>query len=609
MNKDLYVDLKEVSRNLPKKPGIYQFYSASDELIYVGKAKDLKNRVSSYFNNTQHENNKISVLVSRIAYIKHFVVETESDALLLENNLIKQYKPRYNVLLKDDKTFPWICIRNEAFPRVFMTRNVLNDNSQYFGPYTSVVLVKTLLTLIKQLFKLRTCNYHLSNENIANEKFKVCLEYHLGNCLGPCIGLQMESNYNEAVQEIKNILKGNISQVINYLKERMIDSSSIYNFELADTYKRKIEILEKYRSKSTIVNPSIKNIDVFSFILDGDISYCNYLKVIDGAIIQTHTSELKRRLDETKEELLLFCITDIRTRFSSESSEIIVPFIPGMQIKNGICVVPKKGDKKKLLDLSERNIKLYLLDKQKRNSEKNIETREDRILKTMKKDLRLTELPYHIECFDNSNLQGTNPVAACVVFKNGKPIKSEYRLFNVKSVKGPDDYLSMKEIIFRRYSRQLSENESIPNLIIIDGGKGQLSVAVETLSKLNLTGKIGIIGIAKKLEEIYFPYDPVPLYLDKNSETLKLIQLLRNEAHRFGIRFHRQKRSKTFIHSELEEYKGIGPKTIQKLLINFKTIENIKHASFEQLSKIVGHSKAKMIIQISPNNVKTDSSG
>jgi excinuclease ABC subunit C len=596
MTKNSRIDLKKTALSLPEKPGIYQFYSDIDELLYVGKAKDLKKRVSNYFNKNRHEINKVNVLVSKIAYIKHFVVENESDALLLENNLIKQYQPRYNVLLKDDKTFPWIVIRNEAFPKVYMTRNVLNDKSQYFGPYTSVVMVKTLLNLIKQLFKLRSCNYLLSGENILNGKFKVCLEFHLGNCLAPCVGLQEEANYNETIREVKNILKGNISQVINYLKERMLASSTSYKFEEANLLKTKIEILEKYKSKSTIVNPAIKNIDVFSFIHDGDIAFINYLKIIDGAIIQTHTFELKRRLDETREELLLFAITDIRTRFSSESSEIIVPFLPGMQIKNSYCIVPKKGDKKKLLDLSERNIRLYQLEKQKRNSEKNQQSREDRILNTMKKDLRLNEVPVLIECFDNSNLQGTNPVAACVVFKNARPAKREYRRFNIKTVIGPDDFSSMKEIIYRRYSRQLSENQPLPNLIIIDGGKGQLNAAVESLKILHLSGKIAIIGIAKRLEEIYFSEDQIPLYLDKNSETLKLIQNLRDEAHRFGISFHRLKRSAAFIHSELEDNKGIGPKTIEKLLKSFKTIENIKAASLEELARIIGKPRAKIIL-------------
>jgi len=588
-------DLRKIALSLPEKPGIYQFYSESDELLYVGKAKDLKKRVSSYFNKLQHEINKVNVLVSKITTIKHFVVENESDALLLENNLIKQYQPRYNILLKDDKTFPWIVVRNEAFPRVFMTRNVLNDNSQYFGPYTSVVMVKTLLGLVKQLYKLRSCSLVLSPENIVAGKFKVCLEYHLGNCLAPCIALQQEDSYNETIHDIKNILKGNIGQVINYLKDRMNIASGTYKFEEANIYKTKIEILEKYKSKSTIVNPSIKNVDVFSFILDGDTSFINYLKVIDGAIVQTHTFEIKRRLDESREDLLLFAITDIRTRFSSESSEIIVPFLPDMQVKNGTCYVPKKGDKKKLLELSERNIRLYQLEKEKRNSEKNQQTREDRILNTMKKDLRLSELPLHIECFDNSNLQGTNPVAACVVFKNAKPSKRDYRKFNIKTVVGPDDFSSMKEILYRRYSRQLAENQLLPNLIIIDGGKGQLHAALESLESLNLSGKIAIIGIAKRLEEIYFAEDPIPLYLDKNSETLKLIQSLRDEAHRFGITFHRQKRSAAFIHSELEEFEGIGPKSIDKLLKTFKTVEGVKAASLDELSKIVGEKRAKLI--------------
>jgi excinuclease ABC subunit C len=596
MNRNSNTDLKHIALSLPEQPGIYKFYSNSDELIYVGKAKDLKKRVSSYFSKKQHENNKINVLVKKISYIKHFVVENESDALLLENNLIKQYQPRYNVLLKDDKTFPWICVRKEAFPRVFMTRNVINDNSQYFGPYTSVIMVKTLLGLIKQIFKLRTCNYQLSHENIINNKFKVCLEYHLGNCLGPCVGFQEESNYNETIQEVKNILKGNISNVIGNLKVNMAKLSREYKFEEANLYKKKIEILEKYKSKSTIVNPAIKNVDAFSFILEGDISYINYLKIIDGAIIQTHTFELKRMLDESKEDLLLFAITDIRARFSSETSEVIVPFLLGMEIKNAVCIVPQRGDKKKLLDLSERNIKLYILDKQRRISEKNLQSREDRILATMKKDLRLNELPIQIECFDNSNLQGTNPVAACVVFKNAKPAKREYRKFNVKTVTGPDDYSSMKEIIYRRYNRQLIENQTLPNLIIIDGGKGQLNAAIESLAELNIKGEIPIIGIAKRLEEIYFPDDPIPLYLDKNSETLKLIQSLRDEAHRFGINFHRLKRSSTFIHSELEEYQGIGPKTIQKLLKTFKTIDRVKSATLAELSNVIGESKANKII-------------
>ena len=596
MRKITRLDLKKIALSLPEKPGIYQFYSAADELLYVGKAKDLKKRVSSYFSKNHHEINKVNALVAKITSIKHFVVENESDALLLENNLIKQYQPRYNVLLKDDKTFPWICIRNERFPRVFMTRTVLNDNSLYFGPYTSVVMVKTLLSLIKQLFKLRTCNYQLSKENILSKNFKVCLEYHLGNCLGPCVGYQMEGNYDETIIEVKNILKGNISQVTNYLKDRMLASSLAYKFEEANLFKTKIEVLEKYKSKSTIVNPSIKNIDVFSFILDGDVAYINYLKIINGSIIQTHTFELKRRLDESKEDLLLFAVIDIRTRFLSEACEIIVPFEPELQITNCSFIIPKKGDKKRLLDLSERNIRLYLLEKQKRSSEKNLQSRETRILNTMQKDLRMNNYPAHIECFDNSNLGGTNPVAACVVFKNARPSKREYRTFNIKTVKGPDDYSSMKEVIFRRYSRQLSENKPLPDLIIIDGGKGQLNAAVESLTTLKLVGKIAIIGIAKRLEEIYFPDDQIPLYLDKNSETLKLIQSLRDEAHRFGISFHRLKRSAAFIHSELELYKGIGPKSIEKLLKTFKTIENVKIASPSELSKVIGESKAKILL-------------
>jgi excinuclease ABC subunit C len=594
-------DIQLILHSLPDKPGIYQYFNINKDIIYVGKAKNLKKRVSSYFNKINYENNKLRILVSKIADIRYIVVETESDALLLENNLIKKYKPRYNILLKDDKTFPWICIKNETFPRLFSTRRVLNDGSQYFGPYTSVVMVRTILNLIRQIYPLRTCALDLTNENIIADRFKVCLEYHLGNCKGPCIGLQSMDEYHLNIDHIKNILKGNISDVTNYLKDLMKQYSTDLKYEQAGLLKEKLDILQKYQSKSTIVNTDIDNVDVFSILDDHNSAYVNFLKVVKGAIIQAHTVELTKRLNESEEEMLLMAITEIRERFHSTSKEIVVPVVPEFTIPGVKFTVPKLGDKKKLLELSERNVKYYQLEKHRSIEAGNPKKHVDRILETMMKDLRLKELPVHIECFDNSNIQGSNPVASCVVFKNAKPAKRDYRHFNIKTVVGADDFASMEEIIYRRYKRLKEENASLPQLIVIDGGKGQLHAAMNSLDKLELYGSMAIIGIAKRLEEIYFPGDSVPIYLDKNSETLKLIQNLRNEAHRFGITFHRDKRSKGMTQSKLDEILGIGEKTKEKLLKEFKTVDQIRLATFEEIENVIGNSKAKLLLA----NLKT----
>ncbi|MCK4464433.1 MAG: excinuclease ABC subunit C, partial [Bacteroidales bacterium] len=523
------------------------------------------------------------------------IVDSESDALLLENNLIKKHQPRYNVLLKDDKSFPWICIKSEPFPRVFSTRNVINDGSRYYGPYTSMLMVKTILDLIRQIYPLRTCKYKLTEKNIQQEKFKLCLEYHLGNCRGPCEDLQTEDDYNKAIANIRNILKGNIQDVLSYLKKLMKQYSDLLKFEEARLIKEKIEILERYKSKSTIVSPAINNVDVFSIIDEKKYAYVNFLKVVNGAVIQAHTLEIKKKLDESRENLLLLAITEIREKVSSNANEIILPFKINVNIPGAKYIIPKRGDKRKLLELSERNVKYYRLEKRKR-LEKNISrSRIIRKLENIRKDLNLKELPVHIECFDNSNLQGSHPVAACVVFRDAKPSAKDYRHYNIKSVKGPNDFASMEEVIFRRYKKLLEEKQSLPQLVIIDGGKGQLSSSLKSFEKLNLRGKIAIIGIAKKLEEIYFPGDSVPVYLDKGSETLKTIQHIRNEAHRFGISFHRQKRSKSFTTSELNNLKGIGPKTTCTVLSHFKSIKEVKKTQLVDLERVVGKSKAEII--------------
>jgi excinuclease ABC subunit C len=586
--------LKSLVSVLPNLPGIYQYFDDSGRIIYIGKAKDLKKRVSSYFSKT-HDHRKTSLLVRNIAEIKHIVVQSEQDALLLENNLIKKYQPRYNIQLKDDKSFPWICIKNEPFPRVIKTRELKKDGSKYYGPYTSIYTVRTLLELFKSEYKLRTCNYNLSEENITNGKYKVCLEYHIGNCLGPCEGLISEEKYNEGISDINNILKGNISGVIKHLKEIMYNLAHTLNFEDAAKIKEKYDSLNRYQSRSTIVSPNISDVDVFSIEEDEKFAFINYLKVIKGAIIQTFTLEIRKVLDETSEELLLSGIVEIKQKIFSNAKEILVPLKLDFNLENVVCKIPQRGEKKELLELSQRNAKYFRLEKEKHAVLKNSITRTEQLLATVKKDLQLSEVPVHIDCFDNSNLQGTNPVAACVVFNNAKPNTREYRHYNIKTVEGPNDFASMEEVVYRRYKRLIDEEKSLPQLIVIDGGKGQLSSAVSALDKLELRGKISIIGIAKKLEEIYFPGDSVPIYINKNSQTLKLIQQLRDEAHRFGITFHRNKRSKEFITSELNTIKGIGERTMQKLLKDYKSVKTIKEQSLAVLEKSIGKSRAKIV--------------
>ena len=533
-------------------------------------------------------------MVKKIHRIKHIVVNSETDALLLENNLIKKYQPKYNVQLKDDKSYPWICIKKERFPRVFMTRRLIKDGSEYFGPYTSVKTVKTLLDLFKELYHLRTCKYDLSADNIQNKKFKVCLEYHLKNCKGPCEGLQAQEEYDDDIKAIRNIIKGNFKESIESFEKMMYEFASNMQFEEAQRIKEKLNILANYQSKSTVVNPTINNVDVFSIVDDESFAYANFLKIANGAIIQSHTTEIKKKLDEDRKELLELFIVEIRQRFQSNSKEIYVPF--KVDLGNDIKVtVPKLGDKKRIVELSERNAKYYRQEQFKQIKIVDPDRHVKRIMAQMKKDLRLTEDPIHIECFDNSNIQGSNPVAACVVFKNGKPSKKEYRHYNIKTVEGPNDFASMEEVVFRRYKRLLSEGESLPQLIVIDGGKGQLSSAVKSLDLLGLRGKIAIIGIAKRLEEIYYPGDSIPLYLDKKSESLKIIQYLRNEAHRFGITFHRNKRSKSAIQSELEQIPDIGKQTITTLLRAFKSAKRVKEASLDQLEEAIGKSRANKV--------------
>jgi excinuclease ABC subunit C len=588
--------IQNILRTLPDGPGVYQYYDDTGKIIYVGKAKSLKKRVASYFKD-QHENGKTHVLVKKIADIKYIIVNTEIDALLLENNLIKKYQPRYNVMLKDDKTYPWICIKNERFPRVFSTRNVIRDGSLYFGPYASVRVMNYVLELIRQLFNLRNCNYQLTEENIKAGKFKVCLEYHIGNCAAPCVGKETEAEYNQTIAAIKDIVKGNASSVAKYLKDILQEQVAKMQYEKAQHTKEKIDLLEKFQSKSTVVNPSITNVDVYSIITDERSGYVNFLKIMNGAIIQSHTIELKKKLEETPEELLTLAIIELRERFESHAKEILVPFEIEFQLPGASFIVPQRGDKKQLLELSERNVDYFRKDKLKQESLVDPERHTKRILEQMKKDLRLTEEPRHIECFDNSNFQGAYPVAAMTVFKDTKPSKKDYRHFNIKTVEGPDDFASMEEIIYRRYKRVLEENASLPQLIVIDGGKGQLSSALESLEKLGLRGKVGIIGIAKKLEEIYFPGDSIPMYLDKRSETLKIIQQIRDEAHRFGITHHRKRRDKGTLKTELTEIKGVSDTTANKLLSHFKSVKGVKEATEEELAAVIGKAKAKVVVE------------
>lgn len=588
--------LKQIISLLPEVPGIYQYFDNQGTIIYIGKARNLKKRVASYFSKIP-ENRKTALLVRNIAEIKHMVVESEEDALLLENNLIKKYQPRYNIRLKDDKTYPWICIKKERFPRVFKTRNVIRDGSDYFGPFTSWLAVSTLFDLFKKLYKLRTCNYVLSKENVDKGKYKLCLEYHIGNCKGPCESLIGEEDYNKGINEIRDILKGNISGVTKHLRTLMKEYAINYRFEEAQHIKDRVLALEKYQSRSTVVSPSITDVDVFTIDSDEKIAIINYLKIIKGAIVQTYTMEIKKMLDEKDKDLLMVGIIDIKQKIYSNSSEILVQFRPDTVLKDVKFTVPQRGEKKKLVDLSLRNAKYYRLDKEKHEALSQLPVKPGvRILETLKKDLQLSSFPERIECFDNSNLQGSNPVAACVVFLNGRPAKREYRHYNIKTVEGPNDFASMEEIVFRRYKRQTEEGQPLPQLIIIDGGKGQLSAATSALDKLNLRGTISIIGIAKRLEGIFYPDDQVPVYIDKKSESLKLIQQLRDEAHRFGITFHRKKRSKDFITNELEKIDGIGPATAKKLIQKFKSVRNIRNLTHEELKMEVGESKATLII-------------
>ncbi|GAB1308172.1 excinuclease ABC subunit UvrC [Urechidicola sp. KH5] len=580
-------------KTLPNTPGVYQYYDKNDVILYVGKAKNLKKRVSSYFTKN-YTYGKTKVLVSKIARIEHIVVNSETDALLLENNLIKKYQPRYNVMLKDDKTYPWICIKKERFPRIFLTRNVIKDGSEYFGPYTSVRTAKALLDLIKELYPLRTCNYFLSEVNIESGKYKKCLEFHIGNCKAPCEGLQTELDYNKSIKEIKQLIKGNFKTSLKTFSELMQLYAGNLEFEQAQKIKEKLDYLSNYQAKSTVVNPSISNVDVFSIVTDESYGYINFLKINNGSIIQSHTAEIKKKLDESDKELLELAIVEIRSRFNSTSKELFTPF--EVEVGEGVKVtVPKLGDKKHIVDLSTRNAKYYRQEQFKQIKIVDPDRHVNRIMAQMKTDLRLSEEPRHIECFDNSNIQGTNPVAACVVFRNGKPSKKEYRNFNIKTVEGPDDFASMEEVVFRRYKRLFEEGEELPQLVVIDGGKGQLSSALKSLDILGLRNKIAIIGIAKRLEEIYYPNDSIPLYLDKKSESLKIIQHMRNEAHRFGITHHRNKRSKAAIQTELEQIPGIGQQTIVTLLQHFRSTKRVIDAPYEELVEVVGESRAKKL--------------
>ena len=581
--------------NLPDKPGVYQFYSSKGEIIYVGKAKNLRNRVSSYFNRSHYDSAKLRVLVSKIVNIKHIVVDTESDALLLENNLIKKLQPRYNILLKDDKTYPWICITNEPFPRVFSTRRIESDGSKYFGPYTSGVVLKSMLDLVRSLYPLRTCTLNLTKENISKKRFKPCLEFQIGNCKAPCIANQSEEEYNENLSQIVDLLKGNIGSVKKELEKQMKQKAREYRFEEAQLLKNKIEALTRYQAKSSIVSQTLSDIDVFSVISEPSVAYVNYLKIIKGSVVQAHNVQIKKYIDESETELLATAISDIRQKVNSTAKEIVVPLLPEFSINGAKYVLPARGDKKSLLNLSERNVRAFAHAQKVAQEKRDSASRTSRILKTLQKDFRTKDLPVHIECFDNSNTQGTNPVSACVVFKNARPEKREYRLFNIKTVQGPNDYASMQEAVRRRYSRLIANSSPLPQLIVVDGGKGQLNAAYIVLKELGIEQEVQIVGIAERLEEIFFYGDPVPIYLDKNSESLKVIQHARNEAHRFGINHHRNKRSKNSIKSELSEIKGIGENSIVKLLKKFKSIDRLSKASYEEISAEIGGAKAKLI--------------
>lgn len=590
MHSELELQLK----TLPSEPGVYRYYDKKGEILYVGKAKNLKNRVLSYFNKSQI-GYKTRMMVSKIVRLETTVVNSEYDALLLENNLIKEYQPFYNILLKDDKSYPWICIKKEPFPRIFLTRNVIKDGSEYYGPYAKVKQAKTLIEVIKNIYKLRTCSLNLAPEKIKEGKYKVCLEYHIKNCSGPCEGLESEEEYAQKLNAIRGIIKGEFKEAREYLEAEMYNYAAKLEFENAQQSKEKLQILENYQTHTTIVSSNINDVDVFGIISDEAAAYVNYFKIKNGSIIQSYTTEIKKMLDETDEEILEEALIEIRNKFNSTSTEIFLPFHLNIEIPHVKLIVPKLGDKKRIVELSEKNAMEYRVEKLKQVQIVDPERHTNRIMAEMKKLLRLPEEPRHIEGFDNSNIQGTNPVSACVVFKDGKPSKADYRIFHVKTVEGPNDFATMEEVIYRRYSRLLDEGEPLPQLILIDGGKGQLSSAVKSLKLLGLYGKISIIGIAKRLEEIFFPEDPVPLYLDKKSETLKVLQRVRDESHRFGVKHHRTRRKNSTIKSELEEIPGVGEKTIQQLLSKLKSVKRIKEASLETLEEILGKSKAKAV--------------
>ncbi len=582
-------------KSLPQNPGIYKYLDKSGNIIYVGKAKNLKKRVSSYFVK-KHQSYKTNVLVKNIHEIEYIITETENDALLLENILIKSLQPRYNVMLKDDKTYPWVCIKNENFPRVFYTRQKINDGSEYFGPFTSVYTIKTLLNLVRQLFPIRTCNLNLSQENIKSGKYKVCLEYHIGNCLAPCVGAVSEEIYSDWINDIRKIFKGNLHQVQVFFINKMKEQAKNLEFEKAAEIKAKLDIIENYKSKSTIVNTNISDTEAFGFAKDLNSAYISYMRIQTGTVIAAQSIEIRKKIDETDEDMLLYAVLELRERLSSDAKITLLPFEIEYEIENIKIEIPKRGDKFNIIDLANRNAKFFMLEKHKQIENKNPEKHIQRKLETLKKDLNLSVLPRHIECFDNSNIQGTNPVAACIVFKNARPSKDDYRHYNVKTVDSPDDYASMSEIVFRRYKRLIEENKELPQLIIIDGGKGQLNAALKSLKQLNLE-KISLISIAERLEEIYFPGDSIPLYLDKNSESLKIIQQARDEAHRFAINFHRNKRSNKFAVSELENINGIGDKTIDLLLTKFKSLSQLKKVKEIDLENIIGKAKTKLITE------------
>ena len=592
-------DYKQLSPTLPKQPGIYKFIDAKDVVLYVGKAKNLKNRLSSYFGNKKHQIKKVRVLVKNASRIEYTIVETEQDALLLEATLIKKFQPRYNVQLKDGKTYPYICIKNERFPRVFVTRKIFKDGSKYFGPYTSARRVHVIIEMINKLFQLRTCSLNLSQENIDKGKYKVCLEYHIKNCKGPCVGYESEEEYVEKIDQIKNMLSGKFSAVKRHLKEEMQVYAEGMEFEKAQKIKEKLAAFEDYQGRSTVVNPSVRDVDVFTLDTDEEYAYVNYLKVANGAIINTFTLELMKNLNEEESDLLTYGVRELREKFFSFSEEIVVPFEIVLPEKPDLKVtIPKVGDKRKLLDLSQKNATYFKLQKKKQEATRQTkQTPTERILNEMKKDLQMDALPIAIECFDNSNMQGTNPVASMVHFRNTKPLKREYRHYNIKTVEGPDDFASMEEVVFRRYRRLLEEERPLPQLIVIDGGKGQLSSAYKSLEKLGIQDRITIIGIAKRLEEIYFPNESIPLHLSKRSDTLKVIQHIRNEAHRFAITFHRDQRSREFVRTELTEISGIGEKTANKLLSHFGSVKKVKSAKIKVLIEVVGKANAEKLIR------------